>query len=125
MLWFKLALLVALAALLMALRPVTVTLHSAESGATANGTAMVTTGFSFVTVHNVIAAAWDGTLTMEGSVDNTNYVSVYCVNTETSVAATTGSGNGAWRCPVQGMRLFRARISGRTVGSTTTTGIAK
>jgi hypothetical protein len=107
-------------------RTTSVTLHSAEAGATANGTTLTTTGFTVVGLQNTLAASWDGVLNFEASSDNTNFVAIYCMNMASLVATTvsaTGGEDGSWQCDVRGFRSFRARISGRTTGNTTTVSI--
>ena len=102
-------------------RPQVFTLHSAEAGAAANGTALSTFGYPTVTVDNSIAAAWDGTLNYEAEYPSIGYVVAQCVNQATNLLITTTTGAASVRCNITGAQRFRARVSGRTVGTVTAT----
>ena len=101
-------------------RPQVLPLHTAEAGATANGSTVPTLGYEAVAVQNTIAAAWDGTLAFEVTTDNANWTAVTCRNALSTVTASTVvAAAGYVVCPVTGAQGFRARVSGRTVGTVT------
>ena len=102
-------------------RPVFTVLHSAVATATANGAALQTAGYGTVAVQWTSTASWDGTLTFEISVDGTNYGGVICRSAllAATYALTATATSGTFFCPVLGTQKFRARISGRTVGTVT------
>ena len=114
-----------LAILLMAVpawaqRPVEVVLHTAEAG-NVSGTTPTVTGFLSATVQITVAGGFDGTLTYGVSTDGTNYTTVLCRDSSTGNIATTATAAGTFVCPIVGADLFRAIISGRTVGTVTAT----
>ena len=97
-------------------------LHTATATATSDGTAMGVLDYGAVGVQNTITASWDGTLTYEITLNNTTWVAVNCYNPTTKVLATTTVAAAAYViCPVIGAERFRARVSGRTVGTVTAT----
>ena len=101
-------------------RPQVLPLHTAEAGASANGATVPTLGYEAVAVQNTIAAAWDGTLTLEVTTDNANWTAITCRNALSTVTASTiVAAAGYVVCPVTGAQGFRARVSGRTVGTVT------
>lgn len=104
----------------VAQRPMEYTLHSAETG-NVNGTAPVVMGLTATTLQVVIADAWDGTLTFTVSIDKSNYTNVLCRNLANGNVSATATANGTYLCPIVGANLFRAPITGRTVGSVTVT----
>ena len=101
-------------------RPQVLPLHTAEAGASANGATVPALGYEAVAVQNTIAAAWDGTLTYEVTTNNADWTAVNCRNAlSTATASTTVAAAGYVVCPVTGAQGFRARVSGRTVGTVT------
>lgn len=101
-------------------RPQVLPLHTAEAGASANGATVPTFGYEAVAVQNTIAAAWDGTLTYEVTTNGTDWTAVTCRNALSTVTgSTTVAAAGYVVCPVTGAQSFRARVSGRTVGTVT------
>ena len=101
-------------------RPQVFTLHTAEAG-NVSGTAISTFGYPSATVDNSIAAAWDGTLNYEANYPSIGWVATQCVNQATNMVVTTTTGAASVRCNITGAQQFRARVSGRTVGTVTAT----
>jgi hypothetical protein len=102
-------------------RPVFTKIHDAVATATANGTVLQTGGYGMVAVQWTSTSSWDGTLTFEISVDGTNYGGVICRSAllAATYALTATATSGTFFCPVLGTQKFRARVSGRTVGTMT------
>ena len=97
-------------------------LHTATATATADGLAVQVFDYGSVGVQNTITAAWDGTLTYEATLDTTTWVALTCYNPTTTVLSTTTVAAASYViCPVTGAERFRARVSGRTVGTVTVT----
>lgn len=90
--------------------------------AAANGNVIDVSQMAVVGIHNTRDSSWDGTLTYEGSIDGTNWVSVSCrqVSNNLYVTSTTAAANFV-ECAVSWANKFRARISGRSTGSTIVT----
>lgn len=97
-----------------------VTFHNAAS-ATATGTVMNTAGISLVAVQ--ITGTFVATVTFEGSIDKTNYVSLEAVNSATGAKATTATAAGLYFVPVSGVRAFRCNLTWTSGTSITATGI--
>lgn len=55
----------------------------------------------------------------QGSVDNTNYVSIPCVVPATGAIVTGGSANGTWTCQAAGYQLVRVNMTALATGSAT------
>ena len=102
-------------------RPVFTKIHNAVATATADGTVLQTSGYGMVAVQWTSTSSWDGTLTFEISVDGTNFAGVICRSAllAATYALTATATSGTFFCPVLGTQKFRARISGRTVGTVT------
>ncbi len=99
-----------------------------QAGATAtgNGTAVVVTneGDGAYTVLAVQVTGINGdTITFEGTVDGTNYVSLLAQNVATAATATTATANGIYRISVQGLAQVRARVSTYSAGTIYATGL--
>jgi hypothetical protein len=62
------------------------------------------------------------TITWEGTVDGTNWVSILATNQTSAAAAATATANGIYAMTVRGLRQVRARISAYTAGTITVTG---
>lgn len=102
--------------------PGEVTLLSAEAGATANGEPLFVQDFSFVGVQLTAASSWDGTITFEASADGTTFGSIQGENITDGTLVTTATGttlDARFRFDLSGFKLFRTRVSGRTVGTIT------
>lgn len=97
------------------------TLQNAAA-ATGNGSTINTTGLSAVMIYT--SGTFSATISFEVSVDGTNFVSVVAggVGTGSASGNTTASGT-AFRVPVSGTQLFRARISSYTSGNVTVVGL--
>lgn len=97
-----------------------VTLQSAATG-TGNGTVLSTDGMSAAMI--TVTGTFSGTITLEGTEDGTNYVSLMRRQvgaTDTSTGGITATGNFVVNCAT--MTNIRARISAYTSGSITVTG---
>jgi hypothetical protein len=97
-------------------------LQNAVATATANGGVMSTGDFAGAVVVIQPSGGWDGLISFEASIDNfvTHTQAVYSTNYADQTQATTAT-TGSWYIPFAGLTQFRARISGRTVGSVTVT----
>lgn len=86
-----------------------------EATATGNGTALDCGGLAAVglSVEGITTA----TVTIEGSVDGTNYYAVRAYNPADGAVATTVAADGIRIVPVAGLDKLRARISAYTAGT--------
>src|SRR5258706_2705369 len=50
-----------------------------------------------------IIGTWVGTITFQGTVDNTNYVSISMTPSSSSTTVTTATSNGVWTTAVAGL----------------------
>lgn len=75
----------------------------------------------FGTVGLQIAGTFTATLQIEGSIDNTNYVSIACLPNGGSATVTSATAPGVWTCPTAGLRFLRVRVSAFTSGTATVT----
>lgn len=87
------------------------------AAATGNGTAMDVGGLSTVGVQ--VTGTFVGTITWEGTIDETNWVAVRALNLNTGAVATTATAAGLVQIPVAGLSQLRARVSAYTSGSIT------
>lgn len=99
-----------------------------QSGATGtgNGTAMScldTSDGAYGTLRAQIVGITSATITWEGTIDGTNFVSIPAINTTTGVVATTATADGVYLLSVFGFNSVRARISGYVSGTITVTGV--
>lgn len=85
--------------------------------ATGNGTSMPVNEMGTVGLQ-VLGISGD-TLTFEGTVDGTNWVSVLAKNAATGAIAATATANGVYIAPVTGFTEFRARVSTYSAGTIT------
>lgn len=101
--------------------------HTFQSaaGATGNGTALKTNAYNSLALQVIISNT--ATVTFEGSVNDSNWVSLVC----TSIASTSGTltttatdaaGSGVYQCNTAGLASVRARVSAWTSGTVTVTG---
>ena len=98
-------------------------LHKAEAGNVA-GLEINVSGVGLLSLHVVAADSWDGTVTFQASIDESNRVSIQGVRINNGSLTTTGTGttlNMIYQFDVSGVDFFRALISGRTTGSVTAT----
>lgn len=87
-----------------------------------NGTVASVGGLSSISIN--ISGTYTGVINFEGTVDDTNWVSLTCVNPATGATATSAtSSDTVWTCPVSGMDQVRARISGYGSGTISATAI--
>ncbi len=101
--------------------------QAAASGATGDGTVISTEGYGALLVSVQPTSSWDGTLTWEGQADGTGEATVWSgmravqVGAAAATAALTATATTAkvFLIPCFGMDSFRARISGRSVGTVT------
>ncbi len=97
----------------------TVTMQSAAA-ATGDGTAIVTADRAFLVVQ--VTGTFSGTITWEGTVDDTNWVAVQAANLNDGSVATTATAAGLYSIAVAGLKQVRARVSTWVSGSITATG---
>lgn len=88
-----------------------------QSGATAtgNGTAMSVGGLA--TVGLAVEGITTATVTIEGSIDGTNYYAVLAYNPTAGSVASAVTADGIWIVPVAGLDKLRARVSAYTSGT--------
>ena len=97
-------------------------LQDAQAAADADGVESVVAGYDFVVVHVKAASAWDGTINFEVDVDGWTAIQGENVKNGTLVTTATGTTlDAVYRFDVTGLKRFRARVSGRTVGTVTVT----
>lgn len=92
----------------------------AAAGATGNGTAMDVGGLAVVALQ--VTGTFVGTVTIEGSVDGTNYVAIRSLNVATGGVITTAAAELVAQVPVAGLSTLRARVSAFTSGAITVIG---
>jgi hypothetical protein len=87
--------------------------------ATGNGTAIEMEGFNRLTVE--ITGTFVGTVTFEGTIDDSSWFAVGLKTAADAAAVTAPTAPGAWKLPADGPALsgFRARVSAYTSGSIT------
>jgi len=88
--------------------------------ATGNGTVLTVEGASACLVQ--VKGITTATITFEGSVDETNYVSVLAINMTSGSAATTATADGLYYVNTTGLHYLRCRISAWTAGTITVKG---
>lgn len=98
-----------------------VTMQSAAV-AVGNGTVLTTTGYGTAVIQ--VTGTFSGTITFEGSLNGTDYVSLSAVQVGAGTIATTATTTGIYRMSPVGMTNIRARISAYTSGSITAVGRA-
>lgn len=94
----------------------------AAAAATGNGTPINMTGQDTLVVD--VTGTFVGTVTFEGTIDDTNWVAVGLLNVGTGAIATTATAAGMFKMPVDLACLsqFRARVSAYTSGAITVNG---
>lgn len=97
--------------------------HTFQSaaGATGNGTAMDVGGLAMVAVQ--VTGTFVGTITFEGTVDGTNWVSALARSIADGATAATATAAGVYQVPVSGLSQLRARVSAYTSGAITAVGL--
>lgn len=100
-------------------RPVTL---QDVAAATGNGTQLAANDLGAMSVE--ITGTFSGTLTFEGSQDNSNWFPIPARNRSTDVSATTTTGTGLYEVDLRGIYQFRARISTYTSGNITVKAVA-
>jgi len=103
------------------MRTYLVTLQDAAA-ATGNGTAMLATGYSVLAFQ--VSGTFVGTVTFEGTVDNTNWVSLQAMNSANGTVATTATAAGVYVAFVGGFSQARARVTWTSGTSVTVKGQA-
>ena len=98
-----------------------VTLQNAAA-ATGNGTAMLATGYSAVAFQ--VSGTFVATVTFEGTIDNSNWVSVRATNIATGDVATTATAAGVFVASIAGLGQVRARVTWTSGTSVTVKGQA-
>ena len=97
-------------------------LQDAQAAATADGVEVSVAGLDFIVVHVKAAASWDGTINFEVDVDGWLAIQGQRISDGTVVTTATGPTLDAmYRFDVIGLKRFRARVSGRTLGNVTAT----
>jgi hypothetical protein len=91
----------------------------AAAAATGNGTPIDMKGVERLTVE--VAGTFVGTVTFEGTIDDTSWFVVGLKTAADAAAVTTATAPGAWKLPDDGPSLsqFRARVSAYTSGAIT------
>jgi hypothetical protein len=99
--------------------------HTFQSaaGATGNGTALDVSKYNSLSVQLVISNT--ATVTFEGTVDNSNWVSLACTSIASTSATlvTSATASGLYQCNTAGLSSVRMRISAWTSGTVTVTGV--
>lgn len=77
--------------------------------------------FTHGTVALQVTGTWTGTITFEGSVDGTNFVTIglFPAATPTASVATTCTANGVWTDFIRGYKAIRGRFSTASSGTPT------
>lgn len=106
--------------------PVSRNLSSSGSASSLNADAISSTdlqGYQSISVQ--ITGTFVGTLTFQGSNDNSNFVSVQATNVSSSIATpvSTTTGTGLFYVPLL-FRYFRLRMTSYTSGTATVTAVA-
>lgn len=91
------------------------------AAATGNGTAAMVSGLASLTLQ--VTGITGDTITLEATVDGTNYVAVLAANLNTGAVATTITANGLYSVPCAGLKFVRARISTYSAGAITVVGM--
>lgn len=97
------------------------------AGATGGGTPIETTGGvngACTALTMQVTGTFVGTVTFEGTVDATNWVSLLCTSVTAGSTATTATAPGVVRVDCSGLTQVRARVSAYTSGSITVIGLA-
>lgn len=69
-----------------------------------------------------ITGTWVGTITFQGTVDNTNYVTISVTPSSSSTTVTTATANGVWTTAVAGLTQVRIVFTAWTSGTATIIG---
>ena len=97
-------------------------LQAAQAAAAADGVEVSVSGFDFIAVHVKAASAWDGTIKFEADVAGWLAIQGENIKNGSLVISATGTTLDAqFRFNVTGLKRFRARVEGRTVGDVTVT----
>ena len=64
-----------------------------------------------------ITGTWSGTITFQGSIDNTNFVSLLVAPSASTTAVTTTTANGIWTAAVAGLTSVRATFTSYSSGT--------
>lgn len=92
------------------------------TSATCPGAGCVTLSVAGVGVGAIqITGTWSGTITAQGSVDGTNYVSAAIVSVPTGATTTTTTTNGVWLIGIAGLKSIRLTGTAWTSGTATVT----
>jgi hypothetical protein len=100
-------------------RAATLTVLQNAAAATGNGTALPLLGMDALTVE--ITGTFVGTVTFEGTIDDTSWFAVGLKTAADGAAVTAPTAPGAWKLPVDalGLSQFRARVSAHSSGTIT------
>lgn len=103
-------------------QPANFILQSAAS--VGNGTSINVTGLSTLTLGILGTAGADETVTFNGSENSVNFATITCRNLSSLATGTSTIVSGTtlqqWSCPVAGLKLFRAVLSGGVPTGTVT-----
>lgn len=94
------------------------TLQNNATGA-GNGTVFNVGGLTFVTLQ--VTGVFVGTINPEGTIDDTNWISLFAINMTNGLLTNTITATGLYLIPVAGCDQFRARIGPYTSGLPTVT----
>lgn len=96
------------------------------AGATGEGTELTVTSVggtsTFATIQ--VAGTFVATVTFQGTIDGTNWISIQMSALATGSASTTATAPGLFRATVAGLSKIRANITAYTSGTITVTGVA-
>lgn len=68
-----------------------------------------------------ITGTWSGTITFQGSIDNTNFVTLQVIPSTSATPVTTTTGNGVWTASIAGLTSVRARMTSFSDGTAVVT----
>lgn len=92
------------------------------AAATGNGTALEVSGCGAAALQ--VSGTFVGTVTFEGTVDGSNWVSVQVQNVADGTVSTTATAAGVFLANIAGLAQMRARVSTYTSGAITVRGMA-
>jgi hypothetical protein len=95
-----------------------------QSVAVATGNGVVMDTSDVATLAMQVTGTFVGTVTFEGTIDNSTWVAIQTVNLSDGSVGTTATAAGLYACSVAGLRQVRARVSAWTSGTITVTGFA-
>ena len=102
-------------------KTVEILVYDASTEASATTPTIDVSDTAYLNVQLTGAAAWDGTITFEGTLDGTNWTTIQGERRDTGVLITTYTGTTSFQVQfdVSGIDLFRLNLASRTVGNVT------